>query len=98
MPLKAWPVRPKGDKQARAEQVSGLISAGRIYVPDQAPWLLDFRIEIYAFPASRFNDQVDSLVNFLGYFDAVLVKIADRMTKHPLQRHGKARARVPAVA
>ena len=36
-------------------------------LPEAAPWLDDFKAEILAFPNGRFDDQVDSLSQFLGW-------------------------------
>jgi len=33
----------------------------------KAPWLQDFQTEILQFPNGRFDDQVDSLSQFLGW-------------------------------
>jgi predicted phage terminase large subunit-like protein len=78
--LKAWPIRPKGDKIARAERVTARIEAGHVFIPAQAPWLPEFRTEIRAFPGSKFTDQVDSLVNFLEHLEGAhrLIQIHGR--------------------
>ncbi len=36
-------------------------------LPERAPWLDDFRLEVLAFPYGRFDDQVDSLSQFLTW-------------------------------
>jgi len=38
-----------------------------VILPHDAPWLDDFKTEVLAFPNGRFNDQVDSLSQFLKW-------------------------------
>jgi predicted phage terminase large subunit-like protein len=58
---------PKGDKEARAARASGLIEAGRVLLPDEAPWLAAFESEVGGFPNARHDDQVDSMTQFLNW-------------------------------
>ena len=60
-------VIPKGEKAMRLAMQSAVIEAGRVWLPRQASWLEDFRSELLAFPASRHDDQVDSLTQFLTW-------------------------------
>jgi YD repeat-containing protein len=39
--------------------------AGRILLPNEAPWLADFEHELLAFPYGGYDDQVDALLLFL---------------------------------
>lgn len=57
---------PQDDKVVRASRRSGMIEAGRVFLPEDAPWLGDFQQEVLAFPHGRHDDQVDSMVQFLG--------------------------------
>ncbi len=59
------PIIPRLDKQARAEQVSAIIEAGRVYLPEHTDWLGEFENEILSFPESKYSDQVDSMTQFL---------------------------------
>ncbi len=43
------------------------IEAGRVHLPDDAPWLGTFLSEVLAFPGSSNDDQVDSLSQFLKW-------------------------------
>jgi len=63
------PIRPQGDKVTRAEQASAIVEAGRVFLPNDAPWLADFLHEVLAFPGGKYNDQVDALSQFLWYLD-----------------------------
>lgn len=62
------PIQPKLDKEMRAAQASAIIEAGRVSIPDQASWLGDFEAEVFGFPGSKFNDQVDSMSQFLLWY------------------------------
>lgn len=59
-------LRPGGSKQDRASQQSPKIEAGRVWLPKSAPWLRTFEDEYVAFPQSKFDDQVDSMIQFLA--------------------------------
>ena len=61
----AW--RPEGDKLSRALGVSAMIEAGRVYLPDDAPWLAEFTSELLGFPNSRYDDQVDAQSQLLAW-------------------------------
>jgi predicted phage terminase large subunit-like protein len=60
-------VRPEGDKIMRMEAQSARIEAGHVWLPEAAPWLADFEIEMKAFPYGRHDDQVDSVSQFLAW-------------------------------
>ena len=60
-------IKPVGDKIVRLEGQSALIEAGHVLLPESAPWKGDFVEEVVAFPGGRFDDQVDSLSQFLGW-------------------------------
>lgn len=57
--------RPEGDKVSRMVGESSAIYAGYVYLPKEAPWLMDLRREIVAFPKGKHDDQVDSISLFL---------------------------------
>jgi predicted phage terminase large subunit-like protein len=61
--------RPRIDKVARLEGHSAKLEAGYILLPEQAPWLDDFKAELLAFPrGGGHDDQVDALSQFLEWF------------------------------
>jgi predicted phage terminase large subunit-like protein len=51
------------DKVMRARSLQGLMQLGMVYVPSEAPWLLDFENEMLKFPHAKHDDQVDSLAH-----------------------------------
>lgn len=58
---------PKDDKATRLLGVSHLIEGGQIAVPQNAPWIADFQREVSVFPNGKYDDQVDSLSQFLRW-------------------------------
>jgi predicted phage terminase large subunit-like protein len=58
---------PKDDKLTRLHAQSAWIEAGHVWLPEQAPWLEELRIEIASFPQGRNDDQVDSISQFLAW-------------------------------
>jgi len=63
--LRPIAIRPDGDKIVRLEGQSAVIEAGHVLLPETAPWRSDFLLEVMAFPHGRYDDQVDSLSQFL---------------------------------
>lgn len=61
------PITPKRDKIVRMMIQAPMIEAGRVYIPHEAPWLAHYLQELAMFPKSRFDDQVDSTSQALGY-------------------------------
>ncbi len=51
---------PRLDKEARFLAQSARFEAGQVFVPQEAPWLADWLLELLAFPNGRHDDQVDS--------------------------------------
>ncbi len=66
IPLKAVSV-VDGDKVVRASLVSPLVEAGRVLLPESAPWLADFLEEHTLFPNASYADQVDTTSQALDY-------------------------------
>lgn len=56
---------PRESKVARMAAESAAIEAGRVWIPDKAPWLEAFRQEVLLFPHGRYDDQIDSMSLFL---------------------------------
>lgn len=65
--LNASPVKPTVSKEARASVEAAKFESGRVYFPNKAPWLDDLEAELFAFPAAKHDDQVDSMVHALAY-------------------------------
>ena len=52
-------LHPDKNKIARAETVAALIEAGRVWFPQNAPWLGEYEDEMLTFPVGAHDDQVD---------------------------------------
>ena len=69
-PSRAFPViaiQPDGDKVTRMSTASPIIEAGNCWLPERAPWLVDFEQEIANFPNSADKGQVDQTSQFLNW-------------------------------
>ena len=64
-------ISPEGDKVSRALRIAPLVEAGRVYLPERAPWLLDYELELTLFPTKGVHDdQVDSTTQALEWMAA----------------------------
>lgn len=59
--------KPYLDKTTRLIKVLPLIESGKLFLPLSASWLQDFEYEIFSFPKSVNDDQLDSLVQYLEW-------------------------------
>jgi predicted phage terminase large subunit-like protein len=48
--LEAIAVEPEHDKKTRMSIQSAKFQSGRVYWPNEAPWLADLEAEVFAFP------------------------------------------------
>jgi predicted phage terminase large subunit-like protein len=80
LPIRA--VAADRDKMARAQAVTPLIEAGRVFLPQSAPWLADFLDELAAFPTGVHDDMVDSVTQALNYLRR---QAANRVQVYELQ-------------
>jgi predicted phage terminase large subunit-like protein len=77
----ALPIRPVAvdrDKVARTQAVTPLIEAGKVFLPESAPWLADFLDELAAFPTGVHDDVVDSVTqapNYLRHQESNTVEV-----------------------
>ena len=60
-------VKPERDKVARMAIQTGKFEAGQVVLPMRSPWLATFETELFAFPGSKHDDQIDSVSQALGY-------------------------------
>lgn len=60
VPCLPFPVAGKGDKVFRAGPASIWLKLGKVYFLKNAHWLNEWQTEIYAFPKSEHDDQVDT--------------------------------------
>ena len=60
-------VKVDRDKRARAEAVTPMFEAGRVFLPADVPWFNDFVDELASFPNGAHDDMVDSTSQALNY-------------------------------
>lgn len=65
MPIK--PIKVDIDKIARVHSITPVIETGKVSLYNQAEWLKDFLAECEDFPNCEFDDQIDSMSQFLNY-------------------------------
>ena len=63
--LPVIPVRVDADKVSRANAVTGIMEAGKVFVPARGDWLNPFLDEMSMFPNGSHDDQVDAFVGCL---------------------------------
>lgn len=69
-------IPPRDSKEDRMSSASFLIEEGEVFVPREAPWLETFLHELLGFPGTRYDDQVDSVSQYLNY---IRIKGTDRL-------------------
>jgi predicted phage terminase large subunit-like protein len=65
--INAIPIKPTADKIVRLSIVSPMFERGEIFVLQDAHWLMDFLDELLRFPQAKFDDQVDSVTQYLNW-------------------------------
>jgi len=65
--LPAVAVKPQLNKKMRMAVQLEKFKSGAVLLPRQAPWLATFEAELFAFPYSRHDDQIDALSQALAY-------------------------------
>lgn len=65
--LNLLPIKPDSDKLTRVLRHTATLESQRALLPESAPWLPDLESELFSFPNSEFDDQVDSITQFLQY-------------------------------
>jgi predicted phage terminase large subunit-like protein len=62
-----FPIKVDSDKETRAHAVTPLIEAGKVFLPESAPWLTTYIDELAVFPNGTNDDIVDSVTQALNY-------------------------------
>jgi predicted phage terminase large subunit-like protein len=60
--------QPDCDKIMRMHAQTAMIENGFVYIPQTAPWLVEYLHEMTVFPNGKHDDQVDSTAQFLDWF------------------------------
>jgi hypothetical protein len=66
---------------------------GRVFLPEQAPWLNDYIAELTGFSGTKYDDQVDSTTQFLDYM-RLPGSIPMNITEEVLRRSAEPRRRL----
>ena len=56
------------DKIMRLNTLTHIFESGKVFLPKQAPWLADYRLELLGCPGAKHDDQVDSTTQALDFF------------------------------
>ncbi|NNM99083.1 MAG: phage terminase large subunit, partial [Candidatus Eremiobacteraeota bacterium] len=81
--LPVVPVKALGSKISRVEGITGMLESGRVFLPTEAPWLVEFERELLAFPNAKHDDMVDAFVLALSqvvkrpFSEAFLIGMTD---------------------
>ena len=70
------PFKVDREKVSRANSVTPLFQARKVYLPDSAPWLYDFMDELCGFPSAAHDDMVDACVGALMYAKNIMTEVA----------------------
>ena len=72
------PFMPQGDKQQRAQQAAVWCKNGCVLLPwpgeETAEWLLGYETELFGFPLSAYDDQVDATSQLILYTENLLAE------------------------
>lgn len=79
--LYAIPCDPEKDKETRMYAETPQIECGDVVLPQDAPWLADFRAEICAFPKAKHDDQVDSMSQYLFWVRELTSRVVPRLRR-----------------
>ncbi|ABD46193.1 phage terminase large subunit [Neorickettsia sennetsu] len=60
-------VTPVRKKIERLYSVVSIFESGKFYLPYSSEWLTNFELELFSFPGSIYDDQIDSLTQYLNY-------------------------------
>ena len=82
--LAVYPIQPIGDKVTRLYTHTSMLENGCVFLDKNAVWLADFLHELSHFPKSKYDDQVDSVSQFLYY-------VRSRMARHSLPQDVRSR-------
>ena len=60
-------IEPAGSKLDRLVAVSSLFEGGLVHLPEHAPWLIDYESELFGYPLTTHDDQIDSTSQALAW-------------------------------
>jgi predicted phage terminase large subunit-like protein len=72
-------VKPDSDKQSRALATTPVIESGKVFLPENAPWVQDFLDEMSSFPNGLHDDIVDSVSQALNHLRQPNIQFTESM-------------------
>jgi predicted phage terminase large subunit-like protein len=60
-------IKPEKDKVSRMSTASAVFEAKQVFLPETAPWLAELEAELFSFPGSRHDDQIDSISQAINH-------------------------------
>jgi predicted phage terminase large subunit-like protein len=54
------PIKATASKISRVEGITGILEAGNVFLPEEAPWLVEFEREVSSFPSGKTDDMLDA--------------------------------------
>jgi predicted phage terminase large subunit-like protein len=79
-------IKPEHDKATRMAIASAKFEAGQVYLPERAAWLPELETELFSFPGSIYDDQIDSISQALNNGHTKLWKLVKLGQSPTLQR------------
>lgn len=61
------PITPKYEKFTRFINTLTLFESRRVFLPTHAPWLSTYELELFSFPETKHDDQIDSTTQFFNW-------------------------------
>jgi predicted phage terminase large subunit-like protein len=77
-------IKPDRDKETRMSIASALFEARQVHFPERAGWLAELEAELFSFPASRHNDQVDSISQALNHTKSSSLWVWKKLGQKPI--------------
>ena len=66
-------IKPERDKETRMAIASAKFEARQVHLPERASWLPDLEAELFSFPGSRHDDQIDSISQALNHDNSLWI-------------------------
>lgn len=66
-------IKPELSKEARMSVASAKFEARQVFLPERAAWLPELEAELFAFPGSKHDDQIDSISQALQHDDVLTI-------------------------
>lgn len=83
-------ITPIASKADRARFVTPWFAAGNVLLPKNAPWVVDYKAELKAFPRIKRDDQVDATSQLIAYVMEILGGASPPNYKNAKGKYGRA--------